>query len=182
MSRIRKNPELPEAENASESDKPARLSRRQVLAGGASIAVAGLAGAMGARAQYTGVMEDGLGVPFRLPMGALNYLDRNQYINNMEIISYVEGPQISSGEPLMTMWARGSRRLIASSNGWLDITNPRKPEIMDLGLRMQGNIVIGRSISTFDLDHAFIRFDRTADVAEIRHGVATVVVCRCELL
>jgi len=140
MSRIRKNPELPEAENASESDKPARLSRRQVLAGGASIAVAGLAGAMGARAQYTGVMEDGLGVPFRLPMGALNYLDRNQYIHNMEIISYAEGPQISSGEPLMTMWARGSRRLIASSNGWLDITNPRRPEIMDLGLRMRGTI------------------------------------------
>jgi hypothetical protein len=120
--------------------RPAGLSRRQLLAGGVSAAVVGLTGAMGARAQYTGIMEEGGGVPFRLPMGALNYLDRNQYISNMEVISYLEGPQLSSGEPLMTMWAKGKQRMLASGGGWLDISDPRKPRNVDIGKRMRGTV------------------------------------------
>ncbi len=100
-----------------------RISRREVLKGTAGAALAGLSAS--AAAQYSGIMEGGLGVPFRLPLGALNYLDRNQYIHNMEIISYTEGPQISSGEPLMAMWARGDRRLLPAGNGWLYLSNPR---------------------------------------------------------
>ena len=120
--------------------QPAGVSRRQVLAGSASVALVGLAGAMGARAQYTGIMEGGGGVPFRLPMGALNYLDRNQYIHNMEIISFSEGPQLRCGEPLMSMWARGSQRLITTLTGWLDVSNPREPKNIDLGMPMRGTV------------------------------------------
>jgi len=120
--------------------KPASVSRRQVLAGATGMAVAGLAGAMGVRAQYTGLMPEGLGVPFRLPMGALNYLDRNQYIHNMEIISWVEGPQLRSGEPLMAMWAKGARRLLPAGNGWLDVSDARKPEIIDIGMNIRGTV------------------------------------------
>ena len=120
--------------------KPAGVSRRQVLAGSASVALVGLAGAMGARAQYTGIMEGGGGVPFRLPMGALNYLDRDQYIHNMEIISFTEGAAMRAGEPLMSMWARGSQRLISTVNGWLDVSNPRKPKNIDMGMPMRGTV------------------------------------------
>jgi hypothetical protein len=114
------------------------LSRRKVLAGAAGAAVAGLAGSMSAKAQYSGLMEDGLGVPFRLPMGAVNYLDRNDYISNMEIISYTEGLQVASGEPLMAMWARGSQRLLPAGQGWLDVSDPRNPEYIDAGMRIRG--------------------------------------------
>jgi len=140
MTKVANNSEAGATETPADDVKPATVSRRKVLAGGASAAFVGLAGSMGARAQYSGIMEEGLGVPFRLPMGALNYLDRNQYIHNMEIISYTEGGPISSGEPLMTMWARGSRRMIASEQGWLDVSDPRKPEIIDLGMRMRGTV------------------------------------------
>ncbi|MFQ6004817.1 MAG: LVIVD repeat-containing protein [Woeseia sp.] len=116
------------------------MSRRQVLAGGASVALVGLVGVTDTRAQYTGIMEGGGGVPFRLPMGALNYLDRNQYIHNMDIISFAEGSPMRSGEPLMSMWARGSQRLITTGNGWLDVSNPRRPKNIDLGMPMRGTI------------------------------------------
>ena len=58
------------------------LSRRALLAGGAALGLTAVA----ARAQVTGIMPGGGTVPFRLPMGALDYLDRNQYIHNMELI------------------------------------------------------------------------------------------------
>ncbi len=61
------------------------ISRRDILKGTAGAAIAGLSAS--ATAQYSGLMEGGLGLPFRLPMGALNYLDRNQYIHNMESMS-----------------------------------------------------------------------------------------------
>ena len=35
-----------------------------------------------------GVMAGGGTVPLRLPAGALNYLDRDQYISNMEVLAY----------------------------------------------------------------------------------------------
>ena len=41
-----------------------------------------------AEAEKVSVMPGGGTVPFRLPAGALSYLDRNQYISNMEIVAY----------------------------------------------------------------------------------------------
>src|SRR5690606_24098735 len=38
-----------------------------------------------------------------------------------------EGVQIRGGEPLLTMWAEGSQRLIAAGSGFLDVTDPRNP-------------------------------------------------------
>ena len=40
-----------------------------------------------AEAEKSSVMPGGGVVPLRMPAGALNYLDRNQYISNMEIVS-----------------------------------------------------------------------------------------------
>jgi hypothetical protein len=116
------------------------IDRRTVLLGAAGAAVAGATGSMSASAQFAGIMPEGLGVPFRLPMGALNYLDRNEYIHNMEIVSFTEGPQISSGEPLMVMWARGAQRLLPAGTAWLDISNPRNPERIDAGMPLRGTV------------------------------------------
>ena len=89
------------------------LSRRDLLKGVASVAVGSLAGVTGARAQYTGLTPGGGEVPFRLPMGAMNALDRNEYIHNMEIVSHLSGPRVDGGEPMMAMWAEGCAAAVA---------------------------------------------------------------------
>ena len=91
---------MSESDSSQHKDRDAKfgrggVSRRDVLKGTAGAALAGLSAS--AAAQYSGLMEGGLGVPFRLPLGALNYLDRNQYIHNMAILSYPEGRQLASG-------------------------------------------------------------------------------------
>src|SRR6267142_653125 len=54
-----------------------------------------------------GVMPGGV-VPFRLPAGALNYLDRNQYISNMEVIAYYPKIDIAIfGDEHSCLWAKG---------------------------------------------------------------------------
>jgi hypothetical protein len=63
------------AGNAQESPDARGFSRRALLTGGASAALAVAAGAVGLRGQVTGLMPGGGKVPFRLPMGALPYLD-----------------------------------------------------------------------------------------------------------
>jgi hypothetical protein len=110
--------------------KNPEISRRSLL----GMAGAGLAGAVGACAQVTGLTPDGGTPPFRLALGALNYLDRKQYIHNMEIVASVPGSTISGGEPLMAMWARGKQRLLPANGGFLDVTDPRKPVVMNKGL------------------------------------------------
>ena len=124
------------------------LSRREVLKGATGVAVAGaVAAATGtAEAQYTGLTPDGGTVPFRLPMGAMNYLDRNQYISNMEILSHTPEVRTAGGEPLMAMWARGAQRLLPASGGWLDVSNPRRPEIVESSDRIQGCIAYNTEI------------------------------------
>lgn len=107
-----------------------------LAAGGAS-----LAGAVGARAQVTGLTPDGGTVPFRLPLGALDYIDRKQYIHNMEIHAYLRGPRISGGEPLMAMWAKGTQRLLPGGDGWVDISDPRKPLLIRTGSTRIGGCV-----------------------------------------
>jgi hypothetical protein len=140
MAEISKDQNFPPEADRTAGAQTAGISRRQMLTGAAGAAVAGLTGSMSARAQYSGIMEEGLGIPFRLPMGALNYLDRNEYISNMEIISYTEGREIASGEPLMAMWARGAQRLLPAGTGWLDVSNPRNPEWIDAGVPIRGTV------------------------------------------
>jgi hypothetical protein len=83
------------------------MSRRKLLTNAAgavaAAAGAGLSGITGS-AQKTELMPNGGMVPFRLPMGALDYLDQKQYASNMQVVSHVSGPSISSGEPLMVLW------------------------------------------------------------------------------
>lgn len=107
------------------------LTRRTVLMGTAGAAIAGLAAPLRGRAQVEGVMPGGGTVPFRLPAGALDYLDRNQYLHNMEIHAHVSGYTVDGGEPLMAMWARGAKRLLPVRDaGWLDISEAKNPQFV----------------------------------------------------
>ena len=54
------------------ADRPRAVSRRQVLAGASSAALVGLAGSMGAQAQYTGIMEEGGGRFFNSSFAHVN--------------------------------------------------------------------------------------------------------------
>ncbi len=80
---------------SSDAPKQGNLSRRSLLQKTAGVALgaaaAGLTGVLGARAQVTGLIPGGAVPPMRLPLGALDYLDRKQYIHNMEIISHLSG-------------------------------------------------------------------------------------------
>ncbi len=107
-----------------------RISRRALLRGAVAAAGAGLASAVAVRAQVTGVRPGGGTIPYRLPEGAMTYLDRKEYIHNMEIISFTPGITVSAGEPLMNLWARGKQRMLPGGGGWLDISEPKKPVII----------------------------------------------------
>lgn len=86
-------------------------------------------------------------MPFRLPLGALPYLDKHEYISNMEIVSFLPGVTVSGGEPLMNLWARGKQRMLPADGGnWLDITEPRKPVIMKSSARAGGCVVYNTKI------------------------------------
>ncbi|MGH9647155.1 MAG: hypothetical protein ACRD4E_10095, partial [Bryobacteraceae bacterium] len=73
---------------SSDTAKRGKLSRRSLLKRTAGVALgaaaAGLTGALAARAQVSGLIPGGAVPPNRLPLGALDYLDRKQYIHNME--------------------------------------------------------------------------------------------------
>jgi hypothetical protein len=100
-------------------------------AGGTILAAgAGLAGAVDAHAQATGLEPGGGAVPFRQPTGMLNFLDRHQYIHNMTIHAHLPGVMVAGGEPLMNLWAKGARRVLPGGRGFVDITNPLKPEVI----------------------------------------------------
>ena len=61
-------------------------------------------------------------------MGSLTYLDKKQYIHNMEIISHISGrDHFSGGEPLMAMWARGKQRLLPAGGDFVDISEAKNP-------------------------------------------------------
>lgn len=79
------------------------LSRRALLkhAAGVAIAAAGasLTGAFDVQGPVEGSMAGGGAVPLRLPLGAMDHLDRNQYIHNMEIHAQVSGVTAVGGEP-----------------------------------------------------------------------------------
>jgi len=118
------------------------VSRRTLLknAGGAMLGAAGasLLGAKALQAQVEG-LEPSPEVPvLRLPMGSLTYLDRKQYIHNMEIVSHISGSTISGGEPLMSMFARGKQRLLPAGGGFVDVSDPKNPVVFNKGV-VRGN-------------------------------------------
>src|SRR5215468_6226406 len=86
-------------------------------------------------------------VPLRLPMGALDYLDRKQYIHNMEIHAHLPGMTASGGEPLTALWAKGAQRLLSGGGGFLDITDARKVSMVFKGAYQgSANIVYNRQL------------------------------------
>jgi hypothetical protein len=118
------------------------LSRRDLLKGTAGVALGAaavtLTGAARAGAQVGGLYTSNDPPKLPLPMGSLTYLDRKQYIHNMEIVSHLSGASISGGEPLMAMWAKGKQRLLPAGGGWVDISDAKKPEVMNKGV-IKGN-------------------------------------------
>ena len=131
-----------------EATKPG-MTRRDLFrsTAGAAIAAAG-AGIVGLRAQKTGLMPEGGTVPFRQPLGSIDFLDKKEYISNMEIVSHLPGTSISSGEPLMVMWAKGRQRLLPGGRGWVDISDPKKPTPIQLTGegRIGGPVTYNRSL------------------------------------
>ena len=117
--------------------KSVKVSRRSFLrnSAGAMLAAAGggLVSAIAARGQAQG-LEPGPEVPyFRLPAGSLTYLDRKQYIHNMEIVAHLSGSTISGGEPLMVMYAKGKQRLLPAGGGFVDVSEPKNPTVVNKG-------------------------------------------------
>ena len=109
-------------------------SRRSFL----GAAAAGLVGSIGARAQVSGLTPDGGTPPFPLALGALDFLDRKSYIHNMELHATLPGSTISGGEPLMAMWAKGKQRLLPAGGGFVDVSEPTKPVVLNKGV-IKGN-------------------------------------------
>jgi hypothetical protein len=69
----------------------------------------------------------------RRPLGQLDYLDRKQYIHNMEIHAHLSGARASGGEPLTSMMAKGAQRLLYGQGGLIDISEPSKPVVFSRG-------------------------------------------------
>jgi hypothetical protein len=119
-------------------EKRKNLSRRKLLKGTASalIVAAGaeFKGMLSAWGQVEGIQKGGGTVPYRLPLGAMDHLDRNQYIHNMEIHAHLSGSSISGGEPLTTMWAKGKQRILPAGGGFVDISEGRNPTVINKGV------------------------------------------------
>jgi len=146
MSKNRNHPVSCEGDALAPAGERGGVSRRALLKGTLAAAGAGIAGAVAARAQIVGVMPGGGTVPYRRPLGSLDYLDRNEYLHNMEIISYTPGVTFSAGEPLMNMFARGKQRLIPGTGGWLDISEPRKPVVIETPTRARGCVAYNTNL------------------------------------
>jgi hypothetical protein len=117
------------------------LTRRALLrqATGAIVGAAGAGAGLGRWASAQALrVQDGGTVPLKMPLGVLDFLDRKQYIKNMDIVSHVSGLSISGGEPLTSLWARGAQRLLIGGGGFVDISDPRKPFQLNKGI-MQGS-------------------------------------------
>jgi hypothetical protein len=145
MSEIRK-PSVASKGNAEGTLGTGReFSRRSVLRNAATAALgataAGLTGALGARAQVQGLYTSNVPPELPLPLGSLTYLDKKQYIHNMEIISHLSGATISGGEPLMAMWAKGKQRLLPapSMGDFVDVSDAKKPALVNNKRVLQSN-------------------------------------------
>jgi hypothetical protein len=142
MSKIRK-PSLSAKKNAEELNVTRKaFSRRSLLksAVGATVGAtaAGLAGKIGAGAQVQGLYTTNTAPEIPLPLGSLTYIDKKQYIHNMEIISHISGSSISGGEPLMVMWAKGKQRLLPAGGDFVDISEAKNPVLLNKKRVIQG--------------------------------------------
>src|SRR5260370_17490152 len=114
MSKARHGARLSEREGHESGRKREGLSRRELLKGaaGAVLAAAGasLAGALGGRAQNAGLYPSSLPPELPLPLGSLNYLDRNQYIHNLEILAHLPGSTLPPAPPPMPIYTTANPR------------------------------------------------------------------------
>src|ERR1035437_7290715 len=101
------------------------LSRRGFIAGTAG-AMAAAAVISRAAARVRGTLAGGGTVPFRLPMGALDFLDGKQYVHNLEIHAQLKAPgSVGNDGATCPLWVKGAQRIFPASG--IDITDPRKP-------------------------------------------------------
>src|ERR1700676_1906203 len=135
MSKIRK----PSASSKGNAEQLAAtregFSRRSLLKSAVGAAVgataAGFVGSSSTRAQVQGLYTTNTAPEIPLPLGSLNYIDKKQYINNMEIISHIPGASISGGEPLMVMYAKGKQRLLPAGGDFADISEAKNPVMLN---------------------------------------------------
>ncbi len=139
MSKIRKASVSSKKKTNGSPVKDKELDRRSLLKTAAGVAVAGIVSSISARAQVQGLYTSEAPPRIPLPMGSLTYLDRKQYIHNMEIISHIPGPPISGGEPLMCMYAKGRQRLLPSGGDFVDVSEAKKPVRLNNKRVVQGN-------------------------------------------
>lgn len=113
----------------------------------------------------------GATVPLRAPAGHLDFLDPNQYIHNMEIVAHIEGVSISAGEPQANMWAKGPQRLIVGGGGFLDVTDPTRPEVFNSDVYEGGfpNIVFNEQLKKWILITS-VEAPRTVPSVEFPRG------------
>ena len=137
MSRSRGNSEFL-TNKRKQAEETKGLSRRSLLknAAGAALGAAamGLTGVRGMRGQVSGLYTTNEPPEIPLPMGSLTYLDRKQYIHNMEIHAHLPGTTITGGEPLCVMWARGKQRLLPGGAGFVDISEAKNPVVLNKGV------------------------------------------------
>ena len=135
MSKIRK-PFFKSKVNSEKLEETRKsFSRRSLLKSAVGAAVgataASLVGTIGAGAQVQGLYTTDTSPKIPLPMGSLNYIDKKQYIHNMEIISHISGASISGGEPLMVMYAKGKQRLLPAGGDFVDISEAKNPALLN---------------------------------------------------
>src|SRR5580704_6665280 len=127
-----------DSRTASEKSEESGLTRRSLLKSAAGVALgaaaASVIGAKGLRAQVSGLYTTNEPPQIPLPMGALTYLDKKQYIHNMEIQAHLPGVTIAGGEPLCVMWARGKQRLLPGGAGFVDISDAKNPTVLNKGV------------------------------------------------
>jgi hypothetical protein len=143
MSKIRKPSDSTRGNAERFSETGNSFSRRSLLKSAVSAAVgataAGFAGTISSHAQVQGLYTSNTPPELPLPLGSLTYLDKKQYIHNMEIISHLPGSSISGGEPLMAMWAKGKQRLLPTNGDFVDVSEPKNPVLVNKKRVIQGN-------------------------------------------
>lgn len=107
------------------------ISRRAMLKRGAAVVAAAAAGGGLTRevlAQVAGSTTGGGTVPLRLPMGAMDHLDRKEYIHGLEIHARIKAPGgVGNDGVTCPLYAKGKTRLLPA--GGLDITDPKNPVV-----------------------------------------------------
>jgi hypothetical protein len=142
MSKIRKASASPRNNAEQLAGTGKEFSRRSLLKSALGAAVgataAGFVGATNSRAQVQGLYTSNTPPEIPLPLGSLTFLDKKQYIHNMEVISHLPGAGISGGEPLMVMWAKGKQRLLPAGGDFIDVSEAKNPVALNKKRVIQG--------------------------------------------